>query len=318
MLMNDKISVIIPIYNVEKYLEQCIESVINQTYENLEIILVDDGSSDKSSMICDKYKLKDNRIKVLCNTNMGVGAARNSGLEISTGKYVTFIDSDDYVSPNYIYTMYKNLKETNSDMSICESKTFKGKYCKSKDKKDRIKIFNSQEIIDMMLTYNLTALTLTTPWGNLVPLEFYKVVKFPEGTIIDDQFIVYRLYMLANKISYTNKQLYYYRIRKGSIMQQKYSIKRTVIFEAYEQRLKDLIEKNYDYTSTVIRFYSSCYWIKANIKRNKLDYDTTILDNKVKELNKLKLKLTPKLFIKLILEKYIARFCFYIFSKIKL
>ena len=109
----DLISIIVPIYNVEKYIKKCIDSIINQTYTNLEIILVDDGSPDNCGKICDKYKEKDDRIKVIHKKNGGLSDARNAGIDIATGEYITFIDSDDYVAENYIEVLYNLCKEQN-------------------------------------------------------------------------------------------------------------------------------------------------------------------------------------------------------------
>ena len=113
------ISVIVPVYNVEEYLTQCIESIINQTYTNLEIILVDDGSTDQSGKICDEYAIKDDRIQVIHKENRGVGSARNVGLDTSKGEYVSFVDSDDYVDKNYIKILLKQMLEHNVQVSIC-------------------------------------------------------------------------------------------------------------------------------------------------------------------------------------------------------
>ena len=114
-----KISIIVPIYNTKKYIDRVVNCLINQTYHNLEIILVDDGSTDGSSMLCDKYKKKDNRIKVIHQKNSGVSVARNVGLKHATGEYIGFVDSDDYISLNMYETLYNNLINTNSDISVC-------------------------------------------------------------------------------------------------------------------------------------------------------------------------------------------------------
>lgn len=116
--MIESVSVIVPIYNVEKYLDRCLSSIINQTYENLEIILVDDGSTDKSGAICDNYKIKDCRIKVIHKQNGGLGYARNSGLDVATGQYVTFIDGDDYIGETHIEDMVKLIRKTKTDTCI--------------------------------------------------------------------------------------------------------------------------------------------------------------------------------------------------------
>ena len=113
-----KVSIVIPVYNVEKYLARCIQSVINQTYENIEIILVDDGSMDSSGKLCDTYKMKDNRIKVIHQRNLGVSAARNVGLDLAEGDSITFIDADDYVAENYIETLVNLMKKEKAEISI--------------------------------------------------------------------------------------------------------------------------------------------------------------------------------------------------------
>lgn len=117
--MNELISVIVPVYNVEKYSERCIESIINQTYKNLEIILVDDGSPDTCPMICDEYAKKDDRIVVIHKENGGLSDARNAGIEIAKGEYFAFIDSDDYISEEFLSKLYMSLKSNSAFMSIC-------------------------------------------------------------------------------------------------------------------------------------------------------------------------------------------------------
>ena len=121
----DLISIIIPVYNVEQYLSRCIDSVINQTYKNLEIILIDDGSTDDSGEICDEYALKDNRIKVMHKQNGGVSSARNEGLDISKGNYIGFIDSDDFIEKDMYEFLYDLLTKNNCDISCCNKFIFK-------------------------------------------------------------------------------------------------------------------------------------------------------------------------------------------------
>ena len=134
MKNNDLISVIIPIYNVEKFLSFCIDSIVNQTYKNLEIILVDDGSTDNSGKICDEYALKDNRIKVMHKQNGGVSSARNVGLNIAKGKYIGFVDSDDYVENDMFEILHNLIIKNNVDISCCNKFVFKkNKFTASKN-----------------------------------------------------------------------------------------------------------------------------------------------------------------------------------------
>ena len=117
--MEDLVSIIIPVYNTEKYLSKCLESVINQTYKNLEIILINDGSTDKSKEICESFAKKDKRIQILNKENSGVSSARNHGMRLAKGQYIAFIDGDDYAEENYIEELLKNLKQTESDCVLC-------------------------------------------------------------------------------------------------------------------------------------------------------------------------------------------------------
>lgn len=144
--MSELISIIIPVYNVEKYIHRCVDSIVNQSYKNLEIILVDDGSPDRSGSICDNYGRQDNRIKVIHKKNEGLGFARNAGLDCASGKYVTFIDGDDYIGNNHIETMYNKIKETATDTCMAgHTKVYKDKQiehinvCAGKVYKDNVK-----------------------------------------------------------------------------------------------------------------------------------------------------------------------------------
>ena len=125
-MMNKLVSIIIPVYNVEKYLAECIESVLKQTYQNIEILLIDDGSPDNSGKICDEYEEKDSRVRVIHKENGGVSSARNVGLEQANGEYITFIDSDDFVSESYIEELYIALENGNSDLAFCKYNHYNG------------------------------------------------------------------------------------------------------------------------------------------------------------------------------------------------
>ena len=149
--MDDLISIIIPVYRVEKYLEECLNSVINQTYANLEIILIDDGSPDRCGQICDEYAKKDERIEVIHQENQGVSNARNHGIEMAKGKYITFIDSDDYLEQDYIKYLYDEITKFNADISICGTIDIDEKNNILKRSKKFEKTLNLQDAIKEML-----------------------------------------------------------------------------------------------------------------------------------------------------------------------
>lgn len=216
--MNQKlISVIVPIYNVEKYLRKCIDSIINQTYKNLEIILIDDGSTDNSSSICDEYKKKDNRIVVIHKTNGGLSSARNKGLDISNGELISFVDSDDYIESNMLECLKANMDKYSSDISVCDfyyvkngnkrkSKTeFKKKEYVSSDKDKFNNIQNEYGPITVYV------------WNKLFKKEVFNNIRFPEGKIYEDSFVICELLDYSKKVSYILKPLYYYVYRKDSI-----------------------------------------------------------------------------------------------------
>ena len=212
----EKISIVVPIYKVEKYLEKCIESILKQTYKNLEIILVNDGSPDSCGEICEKYKQKDNRIIVIRQENKGLSGARNTGLSKATGKYICFIDSDDYISKNMIETLYNNLKLTNSDISICGfSQVGEDEIIEKSKQKGVLKIIDKETCLKKLLyhRYNIDIVT----WNKLYKKELFNNIKFPEGKIYEDFATIPFLVDKANNICCTNQKLYYYVQRKGSI-----------------------------------------------------------------------------------------------------
>lgn len=215
--MKDLISVVVPIYNVEKYIENCIKSIINQTYDNLEIILVDDGSKDNCGKICDEYATKDNRIKVMHKENGGLSDARNCGLEISNGKYVIFIDSDDWIEKNMIELLYSNIIKANADISICEfvEEDEQGKVVSQKIYDNETVVFDSEGAIkDLIIQKTLT----NHAWNKLYSKKIFNNVRYPKGQLMEDISTTYKLFENSKKIIYQNTALYHYLQRSKSIL----------------------------------------------------------------------------------------------------
>ena len=215
MNSNDLISVIIPVYNVEKYLNRCIESVINQTYKNLEVILIDDGSTDNSGKICDEYAKKDNRIKVIHKQNGGVSSARNAGLSIAKGEYIGFVDSDDYIEKDMYEFLYNLLLEHKVQVSCCNRFVLeKNKFVQSLDfPKDVILSFN--EILnDRGYAFYI--------WNKLVSKKTIENIRFSEKLILgEDLLFCLDVFKKAENVVFSKEAKYYYFNNDGSVTRKK-------------------------------------------------------------------------------------------------
>jgi len=216
--MDDLISVIVPIYNVGDYLRKCIDSIINQTYTNLEIILVDDGSTDNCGSICDEYKLKDNRIKVIHKPNGGLSSARNAGLDIATGSLIGFVDSDDYIEPTMYEELYNNMIKYGSDIAICN--IYNDIYGKKniRIKNESYKEFFSKDKEKFNNIHSKCRCLMVVAWNKLYKRYIFDNIRYPNGRIYEDSFILCELLDRANKVSFIFNPLYNYIYRKDSIV----------------------------------------------------------------------------------------------------
>lgn len=219
--MNEKITVIVPVYNVEHYLDQCLDSLISQTYKNLEIIVINDGSTDNSGAICQEYAQKDNRIIYIEKENGGQSEARNMGLDRMTGSYVTFVDSDDWVEPNYVEVLYKKLLEYCADIAV-------GNYY-SYDEKEGIfyfhifgdsyyeKVYDNVSIFENLYeSQHMKNFALICVAGKLYKADLFRDLRFEVGKLGEDGYLNQKIYLLAEKTIYLNAGLYAYRQREGS------------------------------------------------------------------------------------------------------
>lgn len=246
--MNNKISVIIPIYNVEKYIHECIDSVRNQTYTNLEIILVDDGSTDSCATICDEYAKKDSRIRVIHKENGGLSDARNAGLEIATGKYIGYVDSDDYIALDMYEHLYNACEENEAEIAVCRFHTFTDKIQLCENVVNRNKVYNSKGILLAYIDESVEELITPSAWSKLYRRDCIQGLQFPKGKLCEDIVYTTKAFYNAKKVVYVDRELYFYRNRPGSIMTEKSVINRRIReeIEQYEDRIAFLKEKKED------------------------------------------------------------------------
>ena len=215
MIMNNTISVIVPVYNVEEWLDQCVESIVKQTYSQLEIILVDDGSPDNCPRKCDEWAQKDKRIKVIHKKNGGLSSARNAALEIATGEYVSFIDSDDYIHKDMYKIMLEKLIDTGADVVKC------GRYLDNSESIQENKVieldkeYTHEEVLDCFFYHKDDF--CSGIWDKLFKMSLFDDIRFPDGLNSEDYYVYGIIYNRTNKLYFTNTPLYYYRIREGSI-----------------------------------------------------------------------------------------------------
>ena len=239
--MKELISIIVPVYNVEKYLNRCIDSLISQTYQNIEIILVDDGSTDSSSEIVDGYLKKDNRIKVFHKDNGGLSDARNKGIEISKGKYLSFVDSDDYVTNTYIETLYNTIIEYEADISICSYKVNYETGQILKKGKNKKGVYSTEKALKNMLYHRDFDVSA---WAKLYKKELFNGIIFPKGRLFEDAATTYKLMMKSKRISYNLKEEYYYIIRDKSITTNSFNLQKMDLIVSTKEMF-DEVSLNY-------------------------------------------------------------------------
>lgn len=251
---NSKISIIIPVYNVEKYLRQCLDSIINQTYKNLEIIIVDDWSTDDSGKICDEYAKKDKRIKSIHQKNGGLSAARNTGLKIATWEYIWYIDSDDYIELDMYAKLYNLICNTKSELAICNRYVGKsdGGWTKNTN-------FPDQEIINPneALQYFYNSMYV---WNKLYKRKIIKDLNFVE-TRAQDTVYNFTIFQKIKKIACLNECKNYYRYNPSSIVHTKKFKKNWLIF------IKDGLNKEIEYAEK-----NKLYSLKKWLIKSKVGY----------------------------------------------
>ena len=238
------ISVIVPIYNVEAYLHQCVDSIIGQTYTDLEIILVDDGSPDNCGAICDEYAKKDPRVRVIHKPNGGVSDARNVGIENATGDFLFFVDSDDYLDPDAFELMLPVFYKNNLDILGIGSYRVKGNQVQSHSQNENLRLFTREQALHDTFVYD----SFTAIWGKIYKKSVIGNIRFPKGRLFEDSATCHLFINNARRIGLWNHCSYYYRKNPSSITQSSFNAKKRYDFViAYQERLDFVRENNLDY-----------------------------------------------------------------------
>lgn len=297
MAQQPLISVIVPVYNVEPYLRTCLDSILRQDYKNLEIILVDDGSEDNSGKICDAYADKDNRIQVIHQKNGGLSCARNTGISAAHGRYLAFIDSDDYVCDDFISFLYQLLIEHHAQISSCGAVNIQpsGKRI-IVDKDLSVHVMKSHEAVERMC-YN-DGFYVTT-WDKLYDAELFSGVEFPQGKAFEDTGTTYKLVFKADTIVSCCEPKYYYITRANSITTSKFNRKKLDYVEMAEQMGDDIVRVYPDLKPAADRKRLHAYFSTLCQLVNSSAYEKDVvqmLTAKIKTVRKsvLKNKRTPR------------------------
>lgn len=220
-----KISVIVPVYKVEDYLRECVDSILAQTFEDFELILVDDGSPDNCPSICDGYGQKDTRVKVIHQENQGLSGARNSGLDVAAGEYITFIDSDDWIDPKYLEIMLGAMGD-DIDITVGQLHEFEDDEVAREEHEKKAHIIHHDAVSAVIKLYDGSRSIPVNAWGKLFRQEIIGNIRFPQGRIHEDQLFTPQVCYGARKIVTGIPVVYYYRIRTTSITRETFSLKR--------------------------------------------------------------------------------------------
>lgn len=270
-----QISVIVPIYKVEQYLERCVDSILNQTFTDFELVLVDDGSPDNCGAICDEYAKKDERIVVIHKENGGLSDARNTGIEWalknSDSEWITFIDSDDWVHIDYLEYLYNSAKKNNTDISVCHFTRVS-----EWDNKVNAKLPLSVNVYTPEDFYVKENVNAVVAWGKLYKKELWTDIRYPYGKIHEDEFTTYKLLFKCNMITVLDCELYYYYINPNGIMNSEWSVKRLDILDALENQI-EFFNKNH-YSKALcdkLKLYIELLY-KSNIIIKKKSFSNTL------------------------------------------
>lgn len=285
------VSVIIPVYNVENYIHECINSVLDQTYQNIEVILIDDGSSDRCPEICDEYVEKDSRVRVIHKTNGGLSDARNCGIKNAMGEYLTFVDSDDCIAKEMIETLYLLCKKKNVLLSQCNFTTDWNKF-QNERAIPKEYILNVNQCFENF--FGIYGTTFCIACGKLYHIDLFEHILFPTGCIHEDVYITHLIFEQAKTIVFTKKCLYYYRQREGSIM----STERNRL--TWNELRADMTRARYFKEKGYLDVYRKQLWVCIYILKERYNKYYGVLSSKRKKRMK---KVYRKIIFELIKQK---------------
>ena len=277
-MIEEKISIIVPVYNVEAYLERCVESILKQTYTNLEILLVNDGSTDKSGELCDKLALRDHRIRVIHKENGGLSDARNRGIDEASSNLIGFIDSDDYIDEDMYETLYRQMVASKADLSMCGHYDVYHQIPEKQVAEIKTWELMPEEAIKMVMEAKILSVTAV---NKLYKKALFEQLRFRIGKIAEDAFIMVDLIHQCSKIVATNEKKYYYVHRENSITTQKFSLKFLNVIEAYEQNAK-IISENYPdlYDVAIMRLNWAYFYVLDRLLVDN-DFKDKVLEDRL-------------------------------------
>lgn len=275
--MGVQISVIIPVYNVEKYIKRCVDSVLRQTHTDLEIILVNDGSTDNSGSICDEYASRDSRVKVIHKANGGLSSARNAGIDIATGDYIGFVDSDDFIDTDMYRILLDAMLENEADISVGGYYELSGNKLKLSNDMTKIKVYTADGAIEELLYDRAIK---SHAGDKLYKKSLFDGIRYPVGKTMEDICTTYKLFERAGKVIYIGNALYYYMTDRAESITNKVCVNTIYnLFEAHLQRYGDLAEKYPQSEGLLFSYIALCalrfltqYHTAQRCERNKLQY----------------------------------------------
>lgn len=323
--MNPQISIITPVYNVEQYIEKCIDSILAQTFTDFELILVDDGTKDDSGVICDRYAEQDNRIRVIHKQNGGLSSARNAGLDIARGEYIGFIDSDDWIDKDMFSILHKNAITTNADIAVCNIEIITQSEMRQNSCKEHTDIlFDRDQAMNEL--YNNSKLTYSA-CNKLYKKFLFNNQRYKEGIIFEDMDASYKIINMASKVHYTSKPLYFYRYNDSSILRKEFDKRLLIEFEIKTDMYNFYLEQYPQFSNEV---YAERYltgiilYLKMNKYHRELvaKYDYLIKADKQILATVLKQKKYPRkkrflISLSLMLPKLFFRIYSYYLDKVK-